>query len=249
MILVDAHTHLDDKQFENDLFDVIERAKKVGVKEIVTNGINPSSNRKVLEIAKRFDVVKATLGIHPEDINKTNDQEVYAEIEFIKKNKNEIIGIGEVGLDFYWKPFDEKKQKELFQRFIELSEKLKLPIMVHSRKAEVQVIEMLESSKAKPLIHCFGGNMKLTKQVADNGWFISIPCNVVRDDHFQRVVKEINLSNLLTETDAPLLPPRKEERNEPSFVLEAVKKIAEIKGLDIEETANNVYMNYKKLFF
>ncbi|RMF54833.1 TatD family deoxyribonuclease [Candidatus Woesearchaeota archaeon] len=247
MILVDAHAHLDDKSFK-DISEVVGRAEKVGVKEVITNGVGPASNRKSLEIARKFSIVKAALGIYPCEADKMSSEEISAEIDFIEKNKNKVIAIGEVGLDFYWKPYDEKKQKDAFQKFIGLSERLRIPLIVHSRKAEAEVIEMIESSRAKPLIHCFGGSMKLAKRIADNGWSFSIPCIVVRDDHFQRLVREVNISQLLTETDSPYLAARKDERNEPAFVLESVRKIASLKGLDVEEAANIIYMNYQRLF-
>jgi TatD DNase family protein len=262
--LIDVHAHLDHALFESDLPDVIERARQAGVKKIIANGVDPQTNRKVLQIAKKYPVVKPALGIYPPDALRTEVsedgyplnlktltmQDIEEELEFIKKAKP--IALGEVGLDYKTGAKEEsgkKEQKQVFQKFIELSEKLKVPLIVHSRKAEPDVVEMLESSNAKKVVlHCFSGKFSLVKRARDNGWSFSIPVNVVRSEQFQNIVAQVNLSQLLTETDAPYLSPFPGKRNEPAFVLESLKKIAEIKQLTLEDTANNILMNYKNLF-
>jgi TatD DNase family protein len=108
---------------------------------------------------------------------------------------------------------------------------------------------MLESSNAKkPILHCFCGRKHLIKRAADNGWSFSIPTNVVNAEHFQNMAREVHISQLFTETDSPYLSPFRGKRNEPAFVIEAVKKIAEIKGMTVEDTANNIFMNYQNMF-
>jgi len=258
-MLVDVHAHLDDKSFSDDLDEVIERARKAGVKVIITNGLNPESNRKCLELAKSFDIVKCCLGLYPQDAEKLDEKQLDEELTLIEKNKNNIIAIGEVGLDYHWTKKEEKekiiRQKKAFEKLIELSEKLNIPVIVHSRKAEQDCIEILENSykdnkkKTKKIImHCFGGNKKLVEQVINNKWFFSIPPNIVRSRHFQMIVKQCPLNQLLTETDAPYLSPYPEKRNEPAFITETIKKIAEIKAITPEETEKNIFMNYQRLF-
>lgn len=263
ILIVDVHTHLDNRLFKDDVDLVIARAKEAGVKRIITNGITPKTNRAALELAKKFDIVEAALGMYPEDALGPEDVDetaelkelktkggsyfdVDAEIEFIKKQKP--IALGEVGLDYKWGS-DEKRQKLVFQKFIELSEKLKVPLIVHSRNAESDVIDMLESSNAKKVVmHCFGGKHKLVRRSADLGHYFSIPCNVVRSDHFKKIANDLHLSQLLTETDAPYLSPFPDKRNEPSFIFESLKTLAEIKGMNVEETAQVIFQNYQKLF-
>jgi len=256
--LIDVHTHLDHPKFKDDLDEVIQRAKKAGLKAIINNGIDPETNRFTLELAKKYDIVKASLGIYPPEVleaeikqyglnTKLKPFDIDEEIEFIKKNKKNIIALGEVGLD-YSQETKKQPQKELFQKFIELSEKTKLPLSVHSRKAESEVIEMLESSKAKPVLHCFCGKIKLAKKAADLNYSFSIPCNIVNSQQFQRLVQEVNINQLLTETDAPYLGPIKQERNEPANVIHTIKKIAEIKRFEPEEVANNIFYNYQRLY-
>lgn len=249
MILVDAHAHLDHKQFERDLEKVIERAKAANIKAIINNGLNPETNRKTLEIASEHKMVKAALGFYPTDAVKSGIDAVEEEIKFIEKNKDKIIAIGEVGLDYHWLKGKDELQKEIFEKFIGLAKKLDKPLIVHSREAEKDAVEILEKHKCKKvMMHCFNGGLELAKRCEKNGWYISIPCNVVRSSSLQKIVKEVNINKLLTETDCPLLSAVPGERNEPSKVIGTIEKIAEIKGMDKEEVANNIFLNYQNLF-
>lgn len=262
MNLVDVHCHLTHEKFKDDLNTVIETAKKEGVKAIVCSGVNTPTNREVLALSKKFPLVKASLGIYPIDaLGLPQDEsglsrqlspiDVDEELAFIAKNKDSIISVGEAGLDFKFANKEDqiKKQKENFQKVIDCCEKIKKPLVVHSRRAEKECVEMLESSKLRKVdLHCFEGNKKVIQKAADLGFYFSIPPVIVRLQHFQTLVGMVNINQLLTETDAPWLSPVPGVRNEPHFVLESVKKIAEIKGFTVEETANNVFLNYKRLF-
>ena len=272
-MLIDIHSHLDHFYFKDDLGKVIENAKKANVKVILTAGINPETNRKALEIAEKYDIVKPCLGIYPiqtlqKEIEtgdyplKQNRFDAEEEIRFIQKNKNKISAVGEVGLD-YSMGEDAKSQKELFEKMISLAEKINKPIVVHSRKAEADCIEILQSSKLKKIImHCFCGRKKLVNKVIDNGWFLTAPTSIVRSTQFQENAKLAPITQLFCETDAPYLSPFKDarnlqkpisapiemsQRNEPAFVLESYKKIAEIKGMELKEVINNIWMNWQRL--
>ena len=258
-MLIDIHCHLDHAYFEGELDKVIDNAKKVGLKVILTAGINPETNRKVLEIAEKYDIVKASLGIYPietlqKEIEsggyplKNNIFNIDEEIGFIQKNKGKIMAIGEVGLD-YSKGEEPKNQKKIFEKMISLAEKIEKPIVVHSRKAESDCVDILESSKSKKIImHCFSGKKNLVKRINENGWFLTIPTNVVRSKQFQFIASEVPITQLFCETDAPYLSPFKDQRNEPAFVIESYKKIAEIKSMELKEVVNNIWMNWQRVF-
>jgi len=290
-MLIDIHSHLDHHYFKDDLDKVIENAGKAGVKVILTAGINPETNRKALEIAKKHDIVKACLGIYPVQYEDNNNIKKFAidnkvnttiknsnnknkiqkyefkknnpeyenkinfdeELKFIEKNKNKIAALGEVGLDFKERK-NISEQKELFEKIIRLTEKLNKPIIVHSRKAESDCIEMLQSSKLKKIImHCFGGRKSLVKKIIDNGWFLTAPTCITRATQFQENARLCPITQLFCETDAPYLSPFKSktgefQRNEPAFVIEAYKKVAEIKGMELKEVINNVWMNWQRVF-
>lgn len=252
MLLVDVHAHLDLKEFDSDLDDVIKRAEQAGVKAIISNGINYKSNRKTIELSKKYKIVRPALGLYPDDAIKLTKKQIQDELNFIKKNKDKIIAIGEVGLDYKYckKKQEQEFQKEIFLKIINLSKKINKPLIIHSRKAESDVIEILEKEKAKKVIlHCFSGKLKLIKKAADLGYYFSIPTNITHSQHFQKLAEVVDINKILTETDSPYLSPYKNRRNEPSFIIEAIKKIAEIKNITINETANNIFMNYQKNFF
>jgi TatD DNase family protein len=263
MAIIDVHAHLDHAWMQENLKETLKRAREARVNAIISNGVNPETNRKTLELAEQYKIIKAALGIYPVDalaeeikqgdfpLTKPNVFDVDEEIAFIKKNKNKIVAIGEVGLDNHTLPGMLNKQKKVFEKLITLAEQTKKPIIVHSRKAEQEVIDLLASSSIKNnhiVMHCFGGKLSLAKQVRDKGWFLSIPPSIVRSSHFQRIVEEVPLNQLLTETDSPYLSPFKDKRNEPAFITETIKKIAEIKQFTKEEVENNLFLNAKKLF-
>jgi len=260
-MLIDIHSHLDHCYFKDDLDKVISNAKKANLKVILTAGTSPEKNRISLKLAEKYDIVKPCLGIYPIQNNnnelnnqknknlKENKIDIDKEIKFIEKNKNKIMAVGEVGLDYFWVKDKQKEQHELFEKMIKLAEKLSKPIIVHSRKAEQDCIEMLQSSKLKKIImHCFTGKKSLVKEIVDNGWFLTAPTCITRSTQFQENVKLIPITQLFCETDAPYLTPFKDKRNEPAFVIEAYKKLAEIKNMELKEVINNIFMNFQKIF-
>lgn len=246
-MLVDVHSHLHHCKFDNDRDEVIKKSAENKVVKIIENGIDLKSNKKVLELSKKYDIVEAALGLYPTEAVNLDEEQLNESLNFIKKNKNKIIAVGEIGLD-YLRSGDKEKQKKVFSELISLAEKIKKPVIVHSRKAESDVVDILGSSGLKKVVlHCFCGKFELVKKAADNGWYFSIPPNVVRDAHFQKLAKEVNINQLLSESDAPYLGPKVGERNEPSNVIYVIKKIAEIKGFDEKEVGNNIFMNYTRL--
>ena len=240
-MFIDVHCHLDFEGIIERLDKVISNAKKAEIKVIVTSGVNPETNRKILEIADKYDIVRPSFGLYPIDAltreeGKDNLFDVDEELEFLKKNKDRFISIGECGLD-YKHGKDKVMQKAVFEKVLETAKKLNKPVIIHSRKAESDAIDILESSGHKKVImHCFSGRKHLVKKAYDLGYSFSIPTNVVRLQQFQEMVEKIDINHLFCETDSPFLSPFKEYRNEPAFVIESYKKIAEIKKLTIEET-------------
>ena len=241
-MLIDIHAHLTNESFEKDIDAVVNNSS---CSVILCNGTNPQDNRAVLKICKRYNNVKPALGIYPEEILKLTDKEIEDELKFIKKQHS--AAIGEVGLDGTYGNLE--KQSKYFRKFISLAEELNIPIIVHNRKAEKEVIDILEELKAKKVIlHCFMGKLKYAERAEKLGYHFSIPPIIVYAGQFQEMVKKISITRLLTETDAPYLGPVKGERNEPANVQITVKKIAELKGMDAKEVENSIYLNYQRLF-
>ncbi|MEM4337146.1 MAG: TatD family hydrolase, partial [Candidatus Woesearchaeota archaeon] len=225
-MLVDVHCHLEDEQFDNDLKNVILRAKKANVAFALCNGLNRKGNEKILSLSERFDIVKCAMGLYPKEAEKFSEDQIVEQLEFIEKNKNKILSIGEIGLDFHYTKDKDliQKQKFALEKALELAQKINLPVILHSRKAEQEVFDLLlTTSIKKAVFHCFTGKLSVAKKIADVGFYFSIPTNVVFSSSMQKLVEVIDLEQLLTETDAPYLSPFKGKRNEPAFVSEAVK--------------------------
>ncbi|PIN89562.1 deoxyribonuclease [Candidatus Pacearchaeota archaeon CG10_big_fil_rev_8_21_14_0_10_34_76] len=242
---IDVHCHLD---MLKNIDEIIKNAKKKNVNVIVSAGVDIETNRKTLELSEKFQEVRACLGIYPDEALKMSDKEIDSEIEFINKNKEKVWGIGEVGMDFSGNDKDNEKQERVFEKFIELSKKLDKPIVVHSRKAEEECIEVLEKLKAKKVVmHYFSGRLKLVERIVNNGWMLSIPTAVKNSEHFQKVVEIVPIENLLCETDSPYSHPDKKFPNEPANVVESYKMIAKIKGLGLNEVEEKIEKNFERL--
>ncbi|MBW2981037.1 TatD family hydrolase [Candidatus Woesearchaeota archaeon] len=265
MILVDIHAHLDHIKFKDNLDKVIDNARKAGVKAIITSGVNSATNKIALELQEKYlDIVKASFGLYPIDalahelkieadsfVRDVEELDVDQQLDWMEDNKDKCIAIGEVGLDYYWIKDKQQEMKFVFDKVIATVEKIKKPIIVHTRKAEQDCVDMLEASTIDPkkiVLHCFSGNKKLIKRAADNGWNFSIPPVITRLQHFQMMAELVNINQLLTETDAPYLSPYPDKINEPAYVAESIKKIAEIKKFEPEEVANNIFMNFQNIF-
>ncbi len=258
--LVDVHAHMDYLGWEKTLPQVLKRAEDAGVKAIISNGTNRLSNEKVLALSKKYPVIKCAMGLYPIDlIGLASDAagvpvqkgplDVDEELVWIKKHKESIVAIGEVGMDFHWDKEQHRKQEDNFNAIIEFAKKIKKPLIVHSRAAEEKVIEVLEAQKAKRVVmHCFSGKKALVKKAIDLGFHFSIPANIERAQHFQTIVDITPIPQLLTETDSPWLGPIKDKESEPAFVAMTIKKIAQIKKLDEKEAALLIFKNYKELF-
>ena len=245
-MFIDAHSHID---LLKNYKQAIQNAKEKNIK-ILTAGIDIKSNRKLLELKKQNLEIEICLGIYPTETLKLSEKEIDSEIDFIKKNKNKIVAIGEIGLDLKENfPETLEKQKENLSKFIELAKELNKPVIIHSRKAEKECIEFLEKFNYKKIVmHCFSGNFKLVKKILENNWILTIPTSVKNSQHFQKVIEVAPIKNLLCETDSPYLHPNKEFPNEPKNVIESYKKISEIKKIPLKEVEKTLEENYANFF-
>ena len=245
-MFIDVHCHL---EMLSDIEKVIGNARKKKVGIIVTQGTNKDSNRKALEFGEKYKEVRCALGLYPIDALAMKEKEIDAEISFIRKNKDKIAAIGEVGLDLKEDVVQFDKQQRVFQQMIELAIEMDKPIIVHSRKAELQCIIQLGQAKAqKVIMHCFSGKLSLVKRIVGNGWYLSIPTSVKNSEHFQKIIAQVGIENLLCETDSPYLHPDKLFPNEPANVLVSYEMIAKIKKLKLGDVEKQIGGNYNKLF-
>lgn len=266
MNLIDTHCHLTHAYFKDKLDAVLKRAEKAGLKALVVSGVNPPANREVLALAKKHPkLIKASLGIYPIDalgiqpegvgmVHHKGPIDLEKEFKFIEENKKDVHCIGEVGMDFHWADKDKtyQQQADNFRKIIRFAIKIKKPLVIHSRKAEAECLQILEEeirNNEIPVIqHCFSGRKALMTKGAELGHYFSIPPCIVKSFNFQTLVKKVPLTQLLTETDSPWLSPYKEQMNEPAFVTESIKQIALVKELSEKEVADQIWKNYQKIF-
>ena len=252
--MIDSHCHLDHEPLFSDLKNVIKRSKEIGIKRLLTISTSIESFSKVKEIVNKDDIIFGTIGIHPHeaDKNKINS-------EFFIKNLNEnkkIIGIGETGLDFYYDNSDRDKQIESFKIHIEAALKANIPLIIHSRNAEEETINVLneyKKEKLKILMHCFTGSQKFAEQLLIfNSYFSASGIITFKNSvELQKTFKFLPLDKVLIETDSPFLAPvpNRGKKNEPSFIDFTVTKLAEIKEIEKSKIIKITTDNFNKLFF
>jgi TatD DNase family protein len=249
MKYIDCHCHIEEEIFDKDRKLILAECAKKEILIINCSG-KPQSNRKALELSKKFNNLKICLGLYPIDVCEMPEKDFWAEMKFIEENAEKIVGIGEVGLDFYWVNDEVKKkiQVERFQEIIWLANKLKLPLNVHSRDAENEVLVLLMKTSHVPVIlHSFGGSVELAQFGVKQGFFFSIAPIIVRSNRHKKLVEALPIQNLLTETDSPYLGPTK-ERNDPRNIPMIVEEIAKIKNMDAELVRKQLLENAKKIF-
>ena len=246
--LVDTHAHICDPAFDKDRAEVLERARKAGVVAIIAVGENLSDASRNLELAKSYPMLKPSAGLYPTvlDLNQAGEM-----ADFIQQNHSSLVAIGEVGLD-YWVVKEEPQkalQREILVRFIEIAKELDLPLNIHSRSAGRHAIALLlENNATRVQMHAFDGKAGATMPALEAGYFFSIPPSVTRSRQKQKLVKRLPLSNLLIETDSPVLGPSPDKRNEPANIQQAVKAIAALKDISEEAVIAAVWENTERLY-
>jgi len=247
----DAHCHLDFSSFDSDLEGVINRTYNEGL-GIVTCAIDNARVNKTLNFYDKFKDKRLfmTFGISPTNFDENELKNFVSNVETYK---NKLIGIGEVGLDYYRINDEEAKEQQIknFKNFIDLSKKLNKKLVIHSRNAEKEVIEILKESKINAMMHCFSGSIKQALEAIDLGCIISIPTTAYYSKGRQKTIEKIPIENIVTETDAPFLSPfpeRRTDRNEPLNIKYLVEKISEIKNLSFEKVSRITEENLRNFF-
>ena len=252
--MIDSHCHLDHAPLLDNLNDILNRSKEVGIKKLLTICTTLESFKNIENILTIDDMIYGTFGIHPHE-TENNDVSKITIIESIKKNPK-LIGVGETGLDFYYNHSKKNKQIDSFKKHIEAAIEINLPIIVHSRNAEEETFNILnEYKKHKPkiLMHCFTGTYKFYKQMEELDSYFSASGIITFNSSkkLQNTFSKIPNNKLLVETDSPFLAPvpMRGKKNEPSFIKYTLKKLADIKNIDVSEMVSLTTKNFNNLFF
>ena len=246
--MVDTHCHIFSEYYDN-INDVIENAIESGIKMIVVNGYNMSSNIEVLELVKKYDIVYGALGIQPEEIDDYNN----SNIKFIEDHINDekIIAVGEIGLDFHY-DVDRDKQIDLFRRQLLLAVKYNKPVIIHSRDCIQETYNILKEFHVKGIMHCYSGSLEMAHEFCKLGFYLGIGgiSTFKNASKMISVIKGVPLEYLVLETDSPFLTPEpyRGSQNEPANVGLILKKICEIKKIDYQEASDVVLRNVLALF-
>lgn len=256
MGIFESHAHYVAEQFDNDREDIMNKLETNGIEYVIEVGDSIENSKKAIELAQKHDFMYAAVGIHPENIDDISDND-YEELEklLIDKESNKIVAIGEIGIDYHYTKDNKEKQKEAFKKQIDIARRHDLPIIVHSRDAMEDTLEMIkEESKngLKGVIHCFPGTIEIAKEYQKLGLYIGIG-GVVTFSNAKRlveVVKEMPIDMMLIETDSPYLSPdpHRGERNDSSNLKYVISKIAELKKISEEEILKVTNENARKLF-
>ena len=257
MNLFDSHSHYNDEKFDIDRDEMIKETLNSGVSNFIVSGYNIESSKKAIEIAQKYNGVYAIVGISPNDvenIKKEEDiKEYVSEIEKLVKT-DKVVAIGEIGLDYYWNKENKNIQKQLFIKQIDLANKLDLPIVIHTRDAFVDTIDILKQNSVnkKGVFHCCPLNMELIKEAIKLDFYISLS-GVITFKNAKNVYEIINMipeEKLLIETDSPYLSPEpvRGKRNNSINVKYVAEKIASVKNNTIEDVAKSTSDNAKRIF-
>ena len=239
MNLIDAHAHL-----------ALMKAPKKAIGEASAAGVRivesciDDSTKKALD----FEGVFLCIGASP---SETSDEFVKGRISCIRENKARIVAVGEVGLDYHWvkDPKLQEKERKNFRKFIELSRELDKPLVIHSRKAEADAIEILrQEGCGRVMMHCFSGNFRQAVECVEQGWLVSVPTNIFWSKQKQDFARKLPLENIVLETDSPFLSPARGQENRPVNVELSARKIAELRDISFEEVAKQTTKNAEQFF-
>jgi TatD DNase family protein len=256
MRIVDSHAHLEFPQFDEDRSAMLDRAQAAGVMKLLAigSGTGPDRLNAAIPFAEEHEWIYATVGIHPHEAREASEEH-FAKLEEIAKH-GKVIGWGEIGLDYYYDHSPREVQQRVFERQLSQARRAKLPIIIHCRDAWADCLAIIErdwrSSGLGGILHCFTGSMAEAKRALDMGFLISFAGNVTypKMQHLRDVARELPLDRILTETDSPFLPPQghRGKRNEPAYVVEVAKALANVRDLPDEEVADVTTRNFLRFF-
>jgi TatD DNase family protein len=257
-MFIDSHAHIDGPEFDADRDEVIQCARHAGVSAILNIGTgDPHSGalERALELAEKHEDIYAAVGTHPHDA-RLYDDKAEQRIRNLIKQTSRIIAWGEVGLDFHYDNSPRDVQREVFRQQLRAARDCSLPVIIHTREAEDETIDILRSewseSKLPGIMHCFSGSLRLAERALELGFSISFSgiLTFKKADDLRAAAKQVPLDRLLIETDCPYLTPvpHRGKRNEPAYVVEVARCLAELHGMELEEIGSITTQNFAELF-
>ena len=256
MEFFDSHAHLDDEKFDEDREEIIEKIHNDEISKFISAGYSLEASKKAIELSKKYEFIYSTCGISPNDIPQKEDELwiMTHEIEKMVKENEKVVAIGEIGLDYHWNKENKELQKKAFIEQIKIANRVNLPIVIHTREAVMDTLEILKNNEVncRGVFHCCPLNRELVKEGLKLGFYISFagPVTFKNSKNANEIIESVPIDRILIETDSPYLSPEplRGRRNDPRNVKFIAQKIADVKGISLEEVANITYENAKKIF-
>lgn len=256
-MFIDTHAHLNHPDFANDIDEILDRARDAGVEFIIVPATNLQTSLDIIELVQKHDMLYGAVGIHPTELMGFKEKYLH-EIEQLASSEK-IVAIGEIGLDYYWKPYDTELEQYVLKAQLQIARQHDLPVIIHNRESSEDLMRIISDDNLlgglTGQFHSFRGDMEMAKKCIELGFHISFTGNLTYKPNEKtltayEIIKQTDIGNLLLETDSPYLPPvpYRGKRNEPAFVKHTADKIAELKNISVEEVARVTTQNAKKLF-
>jgi TatD DNase family protein len=252
LTLIDSHAHIYYRDYVGDFDEMLQRAADAGIAAILVVGTDIESSREAVTLAEKHPQLYAAVGIHPHDASRVTDA-CYDVIRELALSSTKVVAIGEIGLDFYRDRSPRSDQERVFRTFLRMAAELEKPVIIHDRDAHQQVLDCLREERAhRGVLHCFSGDTTMAAEALAMGFYISIPGTVTypANEALREVVRATTIDRMLVETDCPYLTPvpHRGKRNEPAYVRLAAERVAEVKGLTLEDVARITTKNVRDLF-
>ena len=250
--MIDTHIHLDEEAYAPDREEVIARQRESGVEAMIVPGVNVASIPGIIDVCHQHpDYCYPALGFHPQDV-KADWQEQWTIIEqAIRAHKEEIVAIGEIGFDYYWDTTFKDEQREVFQRQLDLAAELNLPVMIHSREATEDTLNVLKTAHVRGVIHCFNGSKEVAQQYLQMGLYLGIGGVLTfKNCKLSETLEVVPLDRIVLETDGPYLAPtpHRGERNESRLIIHVAERLAQVYNCSVEQIIETTSRNARQLF-
>ena len=247
--MIDTHAHINTKEYDNRIDEIIQNAKRNNVNKIITVGMDKKTSIRAIELAEQYDEIFASVGIHPAYVDESN----HNDLNNLYNNKR-VVAVGEIGLDYYWKDDNRKLQEKVFEEQLLKAIELDLPVIIHTRNSFKETYEIVSKykGKIKGVFHCFSSDLEDAIKTVELGFYIGVdgPITFNNNEPIRTIIEKIDLKHILIETDSPYLTPVpfRGKKNEPANVMYVAKKVAEIKNISLEEVIKQTSINAKNLF-
>jgi len=252
-MLIDSHAHLEMKHFAQDLQQVIERAKEKGLKYILTIGVDVESSKRSVELTNRDTILYAGIAIHPHDARQHSEKSI-TQLKSLSEHPR-VLGIGEIGLDYYRLYSPKEEQQSIFRLQLQLARELKMPVIIHNRDSHSDLLKIMDEEKGWDVggvFHCFSGDKQFAQYCLSKGFYLSFAGNITypKAHRLREILRYVPQNRILIETDCPYITPQayRGKRNEPSYIIETAQTAAQCKGISIEKLGQAVTENFVSLF-